>query len=155
MAIFTVHVPNNRDDAFSRAERTVFVRDGFSVAAFLFGPLYLLRHRAWIAAAVWIATVAVGLALCRAAHLPVGVDLGLLLLVGLFTGVEASSLRRSALGARRYDVADVVEGSSREEGERAFFRRAVLEGLPASRTVAGALAPDPNQPVIGFWSPSP
>lgn len=155
MAIFTVHVPNNRDDAFSRAERTVFVRDGFSVAAFLFGPLYLLRFRAWIAAAAWIAILAAGFGLCRAAHLPVGVEVGLLLLVALFTGVEASSLRRSALGERRYDLADVVEGANREEGERAFFRRAVLEGLPASRTVAGSLAPQPNEPVIGFWDPAP
>ena len=77
MAIFTVHVPNNRDDAFSRAERTVFVRDGFSVAAFLFGPLYLLRFGAWVAAAAWIAILAAGFGLCRAAHLPVGVEVGL------------------------------------------------------------------------------
>lgn len=155
MAIFTVHVPNDRDDAFSRAERTVFVRDGFSLAAFLFGPLYLLRFRAWIPAAAWIAIVAVGFASCRAAHLPVGTGLCLLLLVALFTGLEASSLRRAALGARRYDWADVVEGANREEGERAFFRRAVLDGLPASRTVVGSLTPRPNQPVIGFWDPPP
>ncbi len=155
MAIFTVHVPNNRDDAFSRAERTVFVRDGFSVAAFLLGPLYLLRFRAWIAAAAWVLVVAGGAWLCRAAGLPAGVDLGLLLLVALFTGVEASSLRRSALGARRYDLADVVEGSNWEEGERTFFRRAVLEGLPASRTVVGSSAPHPHEPVVGFWDRAP
>ena len=155
MAIFTVHVPNDRDDAFSRAERTVLVRDGFSVAAVLFGPRYRRGCRAWLAAVGWVVAVAVGLGLCRAAHMPIAVDLGLLLLVALFTGLEASSLRRSALGARRYDWADVAEGRSREEGERAFFRRAVLEGLPASRTVAGSLAPHPNEPVIGFWQGAP
>ncbi len=151
MAIFTVHVPNDRDDAFSRAERTAFVRDGFSVAAFVFGPLYLLRFGAWLAALAWVVVVAGGGWLCHLARLPGGVGVGLYLLVALLTGLEASSLRRFALGRRGYDLADVVEGSSRQDGERTFFRRAVLEGLPASRTVAGSAAPRPNEPVIGFF----
>lgn len=151
MAIFTVHVPNDRDDAFSRAERTAFVRDGFSVAAFVFGPLYLLRFGAWLAALAWVVAVAGGGWLCNQARLPGGVEVGLFLLVALFTGLEASSLRRFALRRRGYDLADVVEGSGREDGERTFFRRAVLEGLPASRTVAGSAGPRPNEPVIGFF----
>lgn len=152
MAIFTVHVPNDRDDAFSRADRTAFVRDGFSAAAFVFGPLYLLRFRAWLAALAWVAVVAGGGWVCYKARLPGSVGFGLYLLVALFTGLEASSLRRFALRRRGYDLADVVEGSSREDGERTFFRRAVLDGLPASRTVAGSLVPRPNEPVIGFFS---
>ena len=151
MAIFTVHVPNDRDDAFSRAERTAFVRDGFSLAACVFGPLYLLRFRAWLALLGWIAIVAGGGWLCYQARLPGAVAFGLYLLVALFTGCEASSLRRFTLRRRGYDFADVVDGSSREDGERVFFRRAVLEGLPASRTVAGSLAPRPNEPVIGLF----
>lgn len=151
MAIFTVHVPNDRDDAFSRAERTAFVRDGFSVAAFLFGPLYLLRFRAWSVALAWIVIVAGGGWLCHLARLPGDVGSALYLLVALFTGLEAGSLRQFALARRGYDVADVVEGPSLADGERTFFRRAVLEGLPASRTVAGSLAPRPNEPVIGFF----
>lgn len=150
MAIFTVHVPNDRDDALSRAERTAFVPEGFSVAAFLFGPLYLLRFGAWLAALAWIVIVAGGSWLCHQAGLPRSVEFGLTLLVALFTGVEASSLRRFALARRGYDFVDLVEGLSREDGERTFFRRAVLEGLPARRTVAGSLAMRPNEPVIGF-----
>ena len=151
MAIFTVHVPSHGEDALERAERTAFVRDGFSVWALLFGPLYLLRHRAWSAAAAWIVVVVGGLWLCRLVHLPGWTQLALLALVALFTGLEASSLRRFVLHRRGLDVADVVEGANREAGERSFFRRATLEGLPARRTVTPGSPRRSDEPVIGFF----
>ena len=121
MAVFTVHVPRDAVDTVSRAERTAFVRDGFSLAAFLFGPLYLMRHRAWLAAAAWIVVVAVGTLLGRVLHLPGVASFGLLLLAMLFTGLEASSIRRFSLYRRGLDIEAVVGGRSLEEGERAFF----------------------------------
>jgi hypothetical protein len=42
--------------AHIRADRKlVLVKEAFSWGAFLFGPLWLLAHRAWIAAAIWYA----------------------------------------------------------------------------------------------------
>ena len=152
MPSYTVHVPEDGEDVGDRAARTAFVRDGFSVGAFLFGPLYLMRHRAWVAAAVWVALVLGGGWLCHLVHLPVRADVGLGLLVALFTGLEASSLRRLALDHGRFVLADVVEGSDREAGERAFFRAATSRGLPPRSTVPGGRPPPAgSDQVIGFF----
>jgi hypothetical protein len=121
MPVFTVHVPRDAVDTVSRAERTAFVRDSFSLAAFLFGPLYLMRHRAWLAAAAWIIVVAAGALLCHLLHLPGAASFGLLLLAMLFTGLEASSIRRFSLYRRGLEVEAVVGGRTLEDGERAFF----------------------------------
>src|ERR1700738_2025468 len=50
MAVYTVHEPPLRAGATSapEPERFIFVRDGFSFAALLFGPLWMLRHRMWL-----------------------------------------------------------------------------------------------------------
>src|SRR5262249_57475782 len=49
MAVYTVHEPPlKRDELAVDPDRFVFVRDGFSFWAFLFGPLWMLRHRMWL-----------------------------------------------------------------------------------------------------------
>lgn len=150
MATYTVHVPNDGQDGFSRAERSAFVRDGFSWAACLFGPLFLLRHRAWLAAAAWVIGTAALAGLASVLRLPLACEVGLALLVMLFTGLEAATLRRGALAARGFDLVDVAEGS-REEAERAYFRKATAAGLPARRTVSATMAsPARDGGVIGF-----
>ena len=55
MSSYTVHEPPLRAGAAApEPERYVFVRDGFSFWAFLFGPLWMLRHRMWLVlAALW------------------------------------------------------------------------------------------------------
>ena len=51
MAVYTVHEPPlKRYETDADPERFVFVRDGFSFWAFLLGPLWMLRHRMWLAA---------------------------------------------------------------------------------------------------------
>src|SRR5437016_5573314 len=50
MTVYTVHEPPRRsDDPLAHAERFIFVRDGFSFIAFLLTPLWMLRHRLWLA----------------------------------------------------------------------------------------------------------
>jgi hypothetical protein len=49
MAVYTVHEPPPKPyEQASDPERFDFVRDGFSFWAFLFGPLWMLRHRMWL-----------------------------------------------------------------------------------------------------------
>ena len=49
MAVYTVHEPPlKRYETDADPERFVFVREGFSFWAFLFGPLWMLRHRMWV-----------------------------------------------------------------------------------------------------------
>ena len=48
MQTFTVHEPPNAPaDRVDRAESLLFIKDGFSWGAALFGPLWLLAHRLW------------------------------------------------------------------------------------------------------------
>src|SRR4029077_16824986 len=55
MAIYTVHEPPlKRYDTAADPDRFVFVRDGFSWSAFLFGPLWVLRHRMWLVLLLYV-----------------------------------------------------------------------------------------------------
>ena len=48
MLTFTMHEPPNpAADRVDRAESLVFVKDGFSWAAALFAPIWLIVHRLW------------------------------------------------------------------------------------------------------------
>jgi hypothetical protein len=67
MAIWTVW-EHDRHGA-ERGDRAVFVRDGFSWLAFLFGPLWLIARRMWV---VLIAYVVVVVAITAALDRTVG-----------------------------------------------------------------------------------
>src|SRR4051794_11415266 len=54
MPVYTVHAPARQNlgggpTSIAAADKFVFVRDGFHVWAFVFGPLWLLFHRLWLA----------------------------------------------------------------------------------------------------------
>jgi len=67
MAVYTVHEPPLRSGTTSpEPEGFVFVRDGFSFWALLFGPLWMLRHRIWLVLLCYVAVVA---ALSAVVHL--------------------------------------------------------------------------------------
>ncbi|WP_200845321.1 DUF2628 domain-containing protein [Roseomonas sp. 18066] len=79
------------------------VPEGFSLAAFLFGPLWLLRHGQWLALVLWLAlSVLLALLLPEALR---GLGLGLL---ALLTGLEAQDIRRWTLARQGRPVAGVV-----------------------------------------------
>ena len=55
MPTYTVHQPPPRKgETASAPERFVFVRDGFHFWAFVLAPLWLLRHRLWLAFAIYL-----------------------------------------------------------------------------------------------------
>src|SRR4051794_4469392 len=101
MAIYTVHEPPlKRYDTAADPDRFVFVRDGFSWAAFLFGPLWMLRHRMWLALVVYVALMAgVNFGL-RRLGLPPEMAFAVGLLIALLIGIEAGTLRRFKLARR-------------------------------------------------------
>ena len=51
MAIYVVMAPAGDGED---SEKVVFLRDGFSIAAFVFGPFWLFWNRAYLAAALWL-----------------------------------------------------------------------------------------------------
>jgi hypothetical protein len=153
MAVYTVHEPPRRnDDALVHSERFAFVRDGFSWAAFLFGPLWMLRHRLWLALFLYLVAVAgLGAALRVVGAADAGI--AITLLISLLVGFEASSLRRYGLGRRKWTILGVVVGDDLESAERRFF--AAWTGEPVRRAAAappsGPVATGSSASIIGLF----
>jgi hypothetical protein len=106
----------------------VLVPEGFSIWAALFGPFWLLAHRAWIPACLLLAA---GLAVGRADQILASPAplLGLMLLQGLC----GRDLVRWGLARRGYAEGPVVAGADRDS---AFAR--LLDNSPdLQRTLAG------------------
>ncbi len=107
MKIYTAHT---RPDS-----APVLVREGFSWAALVFGPLWLLLHRAWIAAIlVFVVGTALGVAPSPWSDL---FDAGLALAVGLF----GRDLWRWSLDRRGFTLVHVVAGRDEEEALARLF----------------------------------
>ena len=138
MSIYTVHEPPLRAGTPApEPERYVFVRDGFSFWAFLFGPLWMLRHRMWLVFALFvvISIVLEGLVVVAGASDAVLAAVGLL--ISLWVGLEAATLRRFTLRRRGWTDVGVVSGEDREAAECRFFDAWLQRGPQA-----------PAQPVI-------
>ncbi|MBV9066930.1 MAG: DUF2628 domain-containing protein, partial [Methylobacteriaceae bacterium] len=124
MTIYAVHAPANApDNVAAAADRCAFVRDSFSWGAFFFGPLWLLRHRLWMAFLGWSIAV---LLLWAASHwlgLSSSAVFWSWVAVAIFLGLEGGMLRSGALMRRGLDLADIVATDSRDEAERIFYAR--------------------------------
>ena len=101
MRTYTAHVEALRPP--------VLIPEGWSWGAAIFGPLWLLAHRAWIPAALWLACwgLIVGLAPGR---------LGAPLLFGLFliSGLLGRDAVRWSLARRGYVLAHVLAARDRD-----------------------------------------
>jgi hypothetical protein len=135
MSVYTVHEPPLRlaDDA-PDAERIAFVRDGFSFWAFLFVPLWMLRHGLWLVLVIYLVVVA-GLETAVKIAGASGFSVGLIgFLISLLIGLEASTLRRFTLGRRGWKNIGVVSGEDREDAERRFFEGWAQKAVAQPRT---------------------
>jgi hypothetical protein len=152
MQTYTVHEPPTAPaDRVDRAEGLVFIKDGFSWGAALFGPLWLLAHRLWWPLIGYIATYGA----IEAVRLTRIVDqrwIGLCLLaLNLLLAFEGDSLRRWTLNRRGWRMLGAANGRNRNECERRFFEawipsQPVLQ-VPAAAAPGGAGGRE--WPVIG------
>jgi hypothetical protein len=132
MSVYTVHEAPARGSASSPAERFIFVRDGFSWWAFLFAPLWMLRHRMWLVLIGYVVVsggieaALVRFGASRAAISVVG------MLISLLVGLEASTLRRLTLHRRGSRNVGVVSGDNPEDAERRFFDAWLRQTRPAN-----------------------
>jgi Protein of unknown function (DUF2628) len=121
MAVYTVHEPPIRDASTADPERFVFVRDGFSFAAFLFGPFWMLWHRMWLVLFGYVIVAGI----LELALRGLGASSGATSLVGflfaLLIGFEAPTLRRFALRRRKWANVGVIVGDNLESAEQRFF----------------------------------
>ena len=151
MTVYMVFEPPPRDDdALAHAERIAFVRDRFSWAAFLFGPLWLLWRRLWLALVIYVVGVValdIGLGVLGAGREARTLAAAL---VGLLLGFEAATLRRRSLVRRGWRERGIVIGDDREAAERRFFDRYVT--AETTREMEAALAsarPAPGPALTG------
>ncbi|CFX15552.1 conserved protein of unknown function [Candidatus Filomicrobium marinum] len=119
---FTVHEPPNPPAAsIERAERLVFTKDGFSFAALLLGPIWLLLNRMWIVLAIYV-VIAFGigavLELLKVPHIWATLT-GLAL--NFLIALEGDSLRRWTLERRGWQFVGTVVGRTTADCERRFF----------------------------------
>jgi len=161
MSVYTVHQPPLRsaDDLVAAnlaaddfavndladTDRFVFVRDGFSWWAFLLTPLWMLRHRMWLVLTVYLLLSAGIDAALRALGASVLTIILVGVLISLFAGLEAGTLRRLTLSRRGWRNVGVVSGHDAEEAERRFFdawvRQASVRRSGSPRAPASSSTP--------------
>jgi Protein of unknown function (DUF2628) len=123
MPVFTVHGPTANGADVCLTDKFVFVRDGFHFWAFVFGPLWLIWNRLWLATIGWIViTVALhlGLTALGAGRL---VTWSADFMVALLMGLEAASLQRWTFSRGKWRQLDIVVAGDEEAAERRFFDR--------------------------------
>jgi hypothetical protein len=135
------------------------VRDGFHFWAFVFGPLWLVAHRLWLALIGWIAV----LAAIDFAMTALGAGGGAILLanvlIALLMGFEAASLQRWTLSRRNWRQLEIVVADDEESAERRFFDRwtARQRGLSNDQWATDRCGPPPTSDIPGqpFSKPPP
>jgi hypothetical protein len=115
MAIYTVHSKGKP------AEDAIFIRDGFSIAAFLFTVLWALWNRMWIVAIFILVVLGAITVLGEALSINESIVSLASLLASLIFGHEARDLQRWSLERRGYQAVGVVAGEDLEEAELRFF----------------------------------
>lgn len=139
MTICTVHEQLNPPaDRLDRAERLLFVEDGFSWLAAFLTPLWMLANRMWRALLLYLAGV---FAFALTLHgLGVTAEWSQLATLALHVaiGFEADSLQRWTLARSGWRMLGAVTGPSLEECERRFLERWL-----------------PDQPIIAATSLAP
>ena len=136
MKVFTVHEPHGAhatSDRVDRAEKFVFVPDGFDRWMAAFPPLVLIVNRMWIGLAIYLAALAAIVALLSAVGAsPEWIALGVTALHVIF-GFEASELHRASLEAQGWSMLGTVTGRTRAECERRFIE----DWLPSQPLISG------------------
>jgi hypothetical protein len=154
MAVYTVHQPPlKKYEASPDPERFKFVRDGFSFWAFLFGPLWMLRHRMWLVLLGYVVLVVAMQVALRSVGASVGGSMFAAFMLALLVGMEAGTLRRFTLGRRKWTNVGTIVGNDRETVERRFFESWVRGETLAPIAAAPARAASPATPAQRSASP--
>ncbi len=152
MPVYTVHGPLGEQANRPQSDRLVFIRDGFHFWAALFGPLWFLAHRLWLALLGYVVAVVVLVAVLALLHVDPQSRVFVFLLVALLTGFEAASLQRWSYSRGLWRLLDVVVAKNRDAAEHRFFAlRSEADAGAAAPVDRGA--PPPVRPSAGGAGP--
>jgi len=157
-AFVVLEPPGYPDRAIEHADRFMFLRDRFSLGAFLFGPLWLIWRRLWVVLIAYLVGVALIASGLRALGIGWIVVAFVFVLVHLLVGLEAASLLRWTRMRHGWRECGVVIADDLDMAERRFFdSRTALRpaARPAPIWEAGQLPGSPvgpSQPdIIGLF----
>ena len=143
MPAFAVFEPPMRAGgrAANHTDRFVFLRERFSWAAFLFGPLWMIWRRLWLVLITYL--IVLGLIELGLQRLGIAsqVRFAVYFLVALLVGMEAATLRRWTLLRRGWRERGVVIADDLEMAERRFF-----DSWSAEKSMPLPPAPPPPPP---------
>jgi hypothetical protein len=148
MLVYTVHEPARPAASLDdRADELVFVKEGFSMPAFLFGPFWLAVHRLWLPLVLYVAALLLLLGIFQI--LPGGSGaVGIVLtLAAMAFGLEANSIRRWGLSRREYQLIGTAAGKTFEECEHRFLTGWLAGQGVASKPSALLTPPAPPLPM--------
>jgi Protein of unknown function (DUF2628) len=123
MPAFAVFEPPMRAGrlATHHTDRFVFLRERFSLAAFLFGALWMIWRRLWLVLIIYVIVLGLIEFGLRRIGIASQARYTVYFIVALLVGMEASSLRRWTLLRRGWRDRGVVIADDLEMAERRFF----------------------------------
>ncbi|MFY9656629.1 MAG: DUF2628 domain-containing protein [Methylocystis sp.] len=129
MPIYMAMTPAGAEDF----DKVVFLRDGFSIGAFVLGPFWLLWNRAYAAAGLWLALVTLVAVGGTALGIAPGATALINLALSLALAFEGVRLVAWALERRGFRQSALVACDNAQEAEEVFFhnRRAAYPTSPA------------------------
>jgi len=150
--------PRRNRSASDHADRFVFLRERFSLGAFLFGPLWMIWRRVWLVLVAYLVVIGfveyglLRLGIAWSAHAAV------YLLVQFLVGLEATSLRRWTRVRRGWRDCGIVIADDREMAERRFFdaraaRRPPVDPLsmPGPLPLVASHVGPPRPDILGLF----
>src|SRR5260370_31710141 len=113
--------PQDRQTAIEQADRCIFLHERFSLGAFLFAPLWMIRHRLWLVLIFYLVgmgLIAYGLPASGAGWILVAL---VFVLVPLFVVLEATTRVRWTRIRHGWREGGVVIADDLAIAERRFF----------------------------------
>ncbi len=141
MASFLVLAPRSqngqRDD-----DRTVFIRDGFAVLAFILPVPWLLVHRLWFEAVLVLGlTIVISVVGDSTGHDDMAAFVTVLL--SLLVGFEANNWRAAALERRGCEQIAVVDARNADDAETIWFLGPNIAAVALPSTPASLISDMP------------
>lgn len=163
MAVFTVHQPPlGKSESTPEPTRFTFVRDGFYFWGFVFSALWMLRHRLWLVAVLFVALCVLTVVGLKLVGAPRGFQELAIVALAFLVGLEGATLRRWTLARRGWTNVGVVVADNEDDAERRFFvnwqagRRPNAAPPQANSESVARMARNSSPDVIGsFPQPEP